>query len=161
MLKIIILNKQRKYKLEINSFKKIIKKFFDRKIFSEIKNKNFLKKINILIYINFVSLEKIKSLKNQLFNLNITTDVISIPIDSDFYKNEKNIFEKEIIFGEIFICPEKAFKQCKKFNNLFSDEIKLLLTHGLLHLIGFDDIYENDRNIMRQEEQNFLSFIKQ
>lgn len=40
--------------------------------------------------------------------------------------------------NEIIICYQQARKQAKKFGHSVEDEIKLLLIHGLLHLLGYD-----------------------
>jgi probable rRNA maturation factor len=64
------------------------------------------------------------------------------------------------IFGEIFICPEQANRQAKKYQNDFKSEISLLIIHGFLHLIGYDDQTEAERKIMRREEKKSLSIFR-
>ncbi|MDR0676007.1 MAG: rRNA maturation RNase YbeY, partial [Elusimicrobiota bacterium] len=61
-----------------------------------------------------------------------------------------------VLVGDIFICPEQADRQAKNFGNSFDKEIALLLIHGLLHLIGFDDITLQDQKIMRSAEKEML-----
>ena len=109
---------------------------------------------NLELYISFVSPAKIRSLKNELFGLDIVTDVISVPIDTDDV--DKNI---PAVFGEIFICAETAARQAKEYLHSFQDEIALLIVHGLLHLIGYDDETEEQQKIMRREEKAALVSI--
>ncbi len=154
-LNIVFINKQRKYKLDFDIYKSLVIEFFKNKI-----SKNIFLGREVFLYVSFLSSKSIKSLKNRVFNLNIKTDVISLPMDTDLLEIE-NDNDIPMIFGEIFICPEVAFSQSKKFNNSFNEEMKLLLVHGLLHLIGYDDILEQDIKIMRREEQKFLTIFKE
>jgi probable rRNA maturation factor len=148
-MKIIFLNNQRKYPLDIVYYNFVVQKFIDSRLK---KYKNYQ---DLELYISFVSPQKIKKLKNELFNLNIITDVISVPIDTEDI--DRNL---PTIFGEIFICPEQANRQAKKYQNDFKSEISLLIIHGFLHLIGYDDQTEAERKIMRREEKKSLSIFR-
>jgi probable rRNA maturation factor len=156
-LNIIFFNKQRKFNINLNSCKNIINQFFEDKVFSK---KNFHFDMEIILYVSFVSSKNIRLLKNKIFNLDIVTDVISLPMDTDLDNMDIQENFSPIIFGEIFICPEQADRQCLNFENDFDAEIKLLLIHGLLHLIGFDDISPEDEKIMRLEEKKMLKLIE-
>lgn len=154
-LNIVFINKQRKYILDFSKYKLLVIEFFKNKV-----SKNIFTGNEVFLYISFLSSKNIRNLKNTIFNLNITTDVISLPMDTDLLEIENCNNDIPMIFGEIFICPEVAFLQSKKFNNTFDEEIELLLVHGLLHLIGYDDILEKDKLIMREEEKNFLNIFR-
>ena len=52
--------------------------------------------------------------------------------------------------------PEIAKKNAKKFNNSFDDEIKRLIIHGSLHLIGYLDDTKNKKSKMNNIENKFL-----
>lgn len=144
-MKIRFLNNQRKCPIDISFYNFVVEKFIDDRL------KKYKKYKNLELYISFVSSKKIRNLKNELFGLNVITDVISVPIDTDDI--DKNI---PTIFGEIFICPEQAAKQAKEYKNWFKNEIALLVVHGLLHLVGYDDETEKEQSIMRREERKIL-----
>lgn len=44
--------------------------------------------------------------------------------------------------------------------HFFSEELGLYLIHGWLHIVGFDDLENVDREIMRLEEQRVIDHIK-
>ena len=62
------------------------------------------------------------------------TDVLSFPMDE---LRPGNV-EAEGILGDIVICPQVAQLQADAAGHTESEEIMLLATHGLLHLLGFD-----------------------
>jgi len=62
------------------------------------------------------------------------TDVLSFPMDELRPGNT----EAEGLLGDIVICPQVARLQADAAGHSETDEIFLLATHGLLHLLGFD-----------------------
>ena len=54
------------------------------------------------------------------------------------------------------ICPAIAMKQCASHAGNFSDEIALLLVHGILHVLGFDHDLEDEKTEMRAHEVAIL-----
>lgn len=62
------------------------------------------------------------------------TDVLSFPMDE---LRPGNV-DAEGVLGDIVICPQVARLQADAAGHTESDEIMLLATHGLLHLLGFD-----------------------
>jgi probable rRNA maturation factor len=55
--------------------------------------------------------------------------------------------------GDVVVCPATAYLHAKANPSLFWDELTLYIIHGLLHLLGYDDIDPNDRAIMRRQER--------
>lgn len=57
-------------------------------------------------------------------------------------------------YGEIIICLPQAKRQAKKFGHSLKDELVVLLIHGILHLVGYDDETKKDYNkiVSKQEE---------
>ncbi len=62
------------------------------------------------------------------------TDVLSFPMD----ELRPGSTEAEGLLGDIVICPQVARLQADAAGHSETDEILLLATHGLLHLLGFD-----------------------
>lgn len=79
------------------------------------------------IYISFVGSEEIKRINFKVFKKRKTTDVITLRYD---------LVPK---IGEIFICVDEAKKNAKRFSISYYTELLILITHGLLHLKGYDD----------------------
>lgn len=80
----------------------------------------------------------------KYFNKNCFTDVISFPSREDDY------------LGDILISTDRAFAQAPKFNNDFQSEFILYIIHGILHLLGYDDIKEKNAKVMRKKEAEYL-----
>ena len=118
----------------------VIKKIVD--YVCELENREILGKLSIA----FVSLDEIKALKKEFFHQNIDTDVISF-----FYGTE----EPDEVWGEIIICPEKAREYANTYGTKYENEQKLLLIHGLLHILGYDDIDTKKKHIM-ETRQNYI-----
>ena len=78
------------------------------------------------------------------------TDVITFPAD-----------EEEGSVGEICVSVDQAILEAENRKLSFSRELSLYLIHGWLHLVGYDDLDEVDRKVMRREEDRSMKFIEQ
>ena len=65
------------------------------------------------------------------------TDVLSFPMD-DLGPGDPAGPLPVGVLGDVIICPAVAQRQAAEAGHPVSDEISLLLTHGVLHLLGFD-----------------------
>lgn len=61
--------------------------------------------------------------------------------------------------GEIIICYPQAKRQARELGHSVKEEIKILLVHGLLHLLGYEHEGEDD-GVMRKMEEEFDKEIK-
>jgi probable rRNA maturation factor len=106
------------------------------------------------VIIHFVSKETITQLHDEFFDDNTPTDCISFPIDDSESPGHR-------ILGEIFVCPEVAIEYAQNEGVDPLDETLLYTIHALLHLIGYNDIEEEEREEMRLEESFVLNHLKQ
>ena len=65
----------------------------------------------------------------------------------------------DIISSDIMISIDRVKENSTIFENSFSDELKRVMSHGILHLIGYDDHNEKDKEIMREKENYYLKLI--
>ena len=65
------------------------------------------------------------------------TDVMSFPMD-ELRPTKDEEEPEEGLLGDIVICPQVAATQAEAAGHRFEDEVALLLTHGILHLLGYD-----------------------
>ena len=65
--------------------------------------------------------------------------------------------EKDVISSDIMISVERVMENSSIFENSFSDELKRVMSHGILHLIGYDDHNEKDKEIMREKENYYIN----
>lgn len=100
-------------------------------------------------------------LNREFRGVNKTTDVLSFPQLENKHILNKKIYNKEyIILGDIVINIQKALQQSKQYNTSLNKELKRLLIHGLLHLLGYD--HEKNyyhKKIMQKKEQDLLKII--
>lgn len=104
------------------------------------------------VSIYFVDTEEICRLHDEFFNDPSTTDCISFPMDGEE--------EEYRVLGEVFVCPETALQYAQSNKLDPYEETTLYLIHGLLHLMGYDDIEEEDIQRMRTAEAHHLSRLK-
>ena len=64
--------------------------------------------------------------------------------------------EDEKNLGDLIISAEFAQKDAKKGNRSLNEHLKILLVHGICHLLGHDHETENDYKKMRAKELSIL-----
>lgn len=87
----------------------------------------------------------IKRLHKQWFADNTITDVITFPIEPE-----------PPILAEIYISVPQAKVQAEENNVTLGNELCRLAVHGALHLAGFTDHTDEDRNAMRKLENRYI-----
>lgn len=142
----------------MNSFEIINETNEDIKELEEIKKLvNFAleyQKLNNAIFnIIIVDEEKIQYLNKNYRNKDSVTDVISFALedDSTFIKTDMRIL------GDIYICLKKAKEQSIEYGHSFLRELSFLTVHGLLHLLGYDHVNEEDEKIMFKLQEMILN----
>jgi probable rRNA maturation factor len=87
-----------------------------------------------------------------------TTDVISLPI----YRSAKEIpLRQENLIGDIVINLTAAERQSLLYGGALYDEVRRLLVHGFLHLLGYDhegSIYK--KRVMRNKERELQDALE-
>ena len=98
--------------------------------------------------------EEIHSINKTYRNVDRPTDVITFAnIDSveDGIPSE---------LGDIFISFEKVYEQATEYNHSPKREFSFLVTHGLLHIFGYDHMNEEDEAIMFSLQDKILDNLK-
>lgn len=106
------------------------------------------KSVTNLSYV-FCSDSYLLKLNIDFLNHDTLTDVITFDMSVD----------KNGISGEIYISIDRVRDNAKKYGVSINVEIKRVIVHGLLHLIGYADNTKEDKAIMREKEDYYLSFI--
>jgi probable rRNA maturation factor len=113
----------------------------------------------------------IKAINSKFRKIDNATDVLTFPLiefgNRPFDVSKTNfLFEainpetEEVMLGDIVISIEKAITQANEYNHSLTREIGFLIVHSVLHLLGYDHEKDEDRFIMRNEEENILSMLK-
>jgi len=94
----------------------------------------------------FCSDNYLLSINKQYLNHNYFTDVVTFDLS-----------ENTEISGDIFISIDKIKENAKEWNTTESNELLRVIIHGILHLLGFNDDTEENRENMRHLEDKALS----
>ncbi|MDB6054533.1 MAG: hypothetical protein JWN25_2056 [Verrucomicrobiales bacterium] len=63
--------------------------------------------------------------------------------------------------GELLICPGVAQTQSEEFGTSLASELARYIIHGILHLLGYDDLESRNRKIMKSKENLLVKKIEQ
>lgn len=105
--------------------------------------------INIIITDNY----EIKELNNKYRNIDKETDVLSFALEEE----NDIIYTDFRLLGDIYISYDKAKEQSIEYNHSLKRELCYLTIHGVLHLLGYDHIKEEDKKEMRKIEESVLN----
>ena len=131
------------------------KKYFSKKLKKISKIVKFFKGKNITFTILLTSSLNMKKLNKKFRNQNKSTDVLSFPFLSS--NNLKFIKQKKLYIGDMATSYEIINSRSKKNNFLL--EFDKAWVHGLLHLIGYNHIKNQDYSKMNKIEKRILNSI--
>jgi probable rRNA maturation factor len=95
----------------------------------------------------------------QWMDLPGPTDVMSFPMD-ELRPGREGEEPEEGVLGDIVLCPSVAAKQAKEAGHATEEELLLLTTHGILHLLGYDHAEpDEEREMFELQRQLLLTFL--
>lgn len=94
----------------------------------------------------FCSDEYLLEINKQYLNHDYFTDIITF----DYVDNG-------LISGDVFISVERVAENAESFKVSFSNELNRIIIHGVLHLLGYKDKASNEKKLMTEKEDYFLS----
>lgn len=65
----------------------------------------------------------------------------------------------EVVNSDIFISIDRVKDNAVSFNTSFQNELNRVIIHGILHLVGYDDLTDSDKETMRSKEDFYLSLL--
>jgi len=90
---------------------------------------------------------------NYLYKMNVEhlnhdtfTDIITF-----------NYCVEDVVNTDIFISVDRVKENAKDFETSFENELSRVMIHGMLHLVGYDDKTEADKEAMRAKEDFYLT----
>lgn len=83
------------------------------------------------------------------------TDVLSFPMDELRPGSEESL-SPEGVLGDIVVCPQVALRQAEVAGHALINEVLMLVTHGMLHLVGFDHAEADEEREMFELQAKIL-----
>lgn len=103
--------------------------------------------------------EYIHKINKEYRNKDSATDVITFAIFADSEPDERFILDEEINLGEIIVSLDKIKEQSLENNVTFDSELYYLISHGILHLLGFDHQNQDDYDFMVNNQNKAKALV--
>ena len=105
----------------------------------------------------FTNDDDLLSINKKFLNHDYYTDIITFDT-SDYISPDADVSSK--INGDIYISLDTVLLNSQTYSSTFTIELYRVMIHGVLHLLGYDDISEEEQKTMRQAENFTLSLLK-
>ena len=113
-------------------------------------------KFDPIISVSLVDNEFIHKMNKEYRGIDRPTDVISFA----FLDNEDRVSlyksKEPVVLGDIYISIDKAKEQAVEYQHSLERELSFLFVHGLLHLLGYDHMNEEDEKVMFKLQDEIL-----
>ena len=99
----------------------------------------------------------IRKINREYRNIDRVTDVISFALldEEDDYS-----FDERVELGDIFINRKRVYEQAEEYGHSIKREFIFLFVHGLLHLLGYDHMNEEDEKRMFALQKKIIGDLK-
>ena len=148
---ILIRNTQRKFKIDTELLHKDIQTILSALDYSDFD-------IGVLITTNAT----IRKYNNEFRKKDVPTDILSFPFHTSLKAGArikaKEDWEKNL--GDLILSPEYIHKAAAELDERFEDRVKMLIVHGICHLLGYDHIDDSDYKKMHKKETELLRLIQ-
>jgi len=138
-MNIAIANRQRTKKINARLLKQIVGELFVELKISEAE-----------LGIQLVGAKEMARVNWQFLQHEGSTDVIT------FDHGGARGVTRPALHGELFVCVDEAVLQAKKFKTSWQSEVARYVVHGVLHLLGHDDLKPDLRRKMKREENRLV-----
>src|SRR5665213_908583 len=154
-MNLVIVNRQRTKVINANLLKQIVGALLVELEISEAE-----------LGISLVGAKEMARVNRQFLQHEVSTDVITFDHDDvgqasrlSHSKSSTNGDRRDAcptLHGELFICVDDALAQAKKFKTIWQAEVVRYIVHGVLHLLGHDDLKPDLRRKMKREENRLV-----
>ena len=99
--------------------------------------------------------EKIRELNRDFRKTNRPTDVLAFCQDKTARGNNL-----PVLLGDVAISVDQARYQAESLGHSFKEELAILLSHGILHLLGYEDYKAKSKKKMFKKQDELLKVLK-
>ena len=141
---------------ELPNEEKLIKKVIE----TVLKEEDIIQELEI--YVTLTNNESIHKTNLEQRNVDRPTDVLSFPMfeREEIHFLKENNKQEPTILGDIIVSIEKVKEQAEEYGHSFERELAYLVTHGMLHLLGYDHMIEDEKAQMRKREEEILGLLE-
>lgn len=114
---------------------------------------------NAEVTLLLVSNEEMSAYNRRFLDRDGPTDVLAFPVESLIpgVVPETDPLGPPLLLGDVIVAPAYIDNQATTFGVSFDEEMSLMITHGLLHLLGYDHQSKADAELMEGRERYILS----
>ena len=142
--------------LEIEGYDELVKEDEIRDYVKKALESEFESDRPVYLSLLFTGNDEIQVINRDYRGKDQPTDVISFA----YHETEDFDIGPYDTLGDIVISMERVEEQAAEYNHSVKRELYYVLTHGLLHLLGYDHIEEEDRKEMRIREEEIKDYVK-
>ena len=139
-MNLVIANRQRTKKINTRLLKQVVSGLFAE-----------LKIAEAELGINLVGAREMTLVNETFLQHEGSTDVITFDHAESAKRNQ--------LHGELFVCVDEALLQAKQFGVSWQSEVVRYVVHGVLHLLGHDDLKPDLRRKMKREENRLVRLL--
>ena len=102
-----------------------------------------------IVSVSLIDDKSIHQINKEYRKIDRPTDVISFAfLDNDSDRDNKLHGHGIVCLGDIYISVDRAKAQAEEYGHSLTRELSFLFVHGLLHLLGYDHMTEEDEKVM-------------
>lgn len=104
---------------------------------------------------------EMSSYNDRFLNRPGPTDVLAFPVEElvPGAVPDHDPSGPPLMIGDVIVAPAYVGRQANEYGVSFSDEMALMVTHGILHLLGYDHLDDEDADRMERRETEILSLV--
>jgi probable rRNA maturation factor len=105
--------------------------------------------------------DEMRAYNKRFLDRDQPTDVLAFPVEDlePGKPPEVDSNAPPLLLGDVIVAPAYVRKQAAEFDVTFEDELSLMVTHGLLHLLGYDHQNDEEAEVMEGREREILKLI--
>jgi probable rRNA maturation factor len=107
----------------------------------------------------FCDSKKTHEINKEYRNKDYPADIITFAVFADSEEDERFVLDLEINLGEIIIGLDKIIEEAAKKEITKETELLFIISHGIMHLLGFDHQTEDDFNFVIKHQKAALESI--
>lgn len=109
----------------------------------------------------FVDESEMSSYNERFLSREGPTDVLAFPVEELLpgVVPDHDAQGPPLMLGDVVVAPTYVRRQAEEHGVSFEDEMALMVTHGILHLLGYDHVEDEEAQRMEERERELLALV--